>query len=122
MHSAESSAGQLTQILEHAVTTSGSKAGPSGRQSSHLVVSDGTVSGSVLQLHLRGNLERERKFVVFSSSSVCISGKGELLFLEATFCELSYSLPSRSGTDCLLDLRAEVIYISDPLISETSTN
>lgn len=60
MHSVESSAEQLTQILEHVITTSRSKAGPSGRQSSHLIVSDGMVSGSAFQLHLRGNLERVR--------------------------------------------------------------
>lgn len=34
------------------------------------------------------------------------------------FCELSYSFPSHVGTDCLLDLRAEDIYIFDLLISQ----
>lgn len=56
VHSVESSAGQLTQILEHAIA----KAGPSGRQSSHLIVSDSMVLGSALQLQLRRNLEGER--------------------------------------------------------------
>lgn len=53
---------------------------------------------------------------VFFKLTISLLGNQELLFLEATFCELSYSFPSHAGTDCLLDLRAEAIYIFDLLI------
>lgn len=55
---------------------------------------------------------------VLFKPTISLLGNGELLFLEATFCELSYSFPSHAGTDCLLDPRAEAIYIFDLLISQ----
>jgi len=110
--------GKFRQVLKHAVNKNRPMPGPSGRQISLLTVSGCTVSRSALQMQPRGNLGEAGIHSILFKPAISVFGNREHLFRETMFREMPYLFPSHTGTACLLDLRAEAIYIFDLLISQ----